>query len=213
VSLDDVRRALCERIGFEPAVVSLEPNRLSDLWSDIRRVGEALGVRNRADALIETLQQRMSDVAIAAGRANGRPTVACIEWIDPLMVTGNWMPELIEMAGGTNLFGQAGQRSPTMSWEELAAADPEIIVIMPCGFSIGRALREMHMLKRKDGWDRLRAVRAGRVFVADGNQYFNRPGPRLAESLEILAEIFHPDLFRFGREGAGWVRYQGEQNG
>lgn len=203
VSLDDVRRALRDCVGFELVVISLEPNRLSDLWSDIRRVGAALGAGDRADALIGALQQRMRDIAMAASRAKSLPAVASIEWIDPLMATGNWMPELIEMAGGMNLFGQVGQHSPTMSWEELAAADPEVIVVMPCGFSIERTLREMHILSRKPGWGSLRAVRAGRVFVADGNQYFNRPGPRLAESLEILAEIFHPDLFRFGHEGAG----------
>jgi iron complex transport system substrate-binding protein len=106
-----------------------------------------------------------------------------------------------------NLFGEAGKHSPWMTWEELVAKDPDIIFVSPCGFDITRTLQEMHLLGSKPEWNRLKAVAGGRVVVADGNQYFNRPGPRLAESLEILAEIIHPNVFHFGHEGEGWVRY------
>jgi iron complex transport system substrate-binding protein len=109
------------------------------------------------------------------------------------MAAGNWVPELVEMAGGINRFGEAGKHSPWMSWEDLAAADPEVIVIMPCGWDTARTEPEMHWLTDRPGWSRLRAVRNGRVHLTDGNQYFNRPGPRLVDSLEILAGILHPE--------------------
>ncbi|MBI3877177.1 MAG: ABC transporter substrate-binding protein, partial [Verrucomicrobia bacterium] len=116
-----------------------------------------------------------------------RPAVACIEWFDPLMAAGNWVPELVEFAGGKNLFGEPGRHSPWMKWEELAARDPDVLVLMPCGFDLARTRRELPALTTKPEWPKLRAVKSGRVFLADGSQFFNRPGPRLVESLEILA--------------------------
>ena len=148
----------------------------------------------------------MSAIAEQAQALPSRPTVACIEWIDPLMAAGNWMPELVEMAGGVNLFGEAGKHSPWMTWEQLVARDPDVILVLPCGFDIARSRRDLPVLTGRPEWPRLRAVRDGRVFLADGNQYFNRPGPRLVESLEILAELLHPEAFRFGHEGTGWQR-------
>jgi iron complex transport system substrate-binding protein len=207
VSLKDVEAAVCQLTSSQPVIVSLEPNSLADVWADIMRVGEALGDSNRAEKLIDELQGRMDDIVQRTHWVDSNPTVAYVEWIDPLMAGGNWMPELISMAGGVNLFGEAGRHSPWMTWEELVAKDPEIIFVSPCGFDIPRTLEEMLILKNKPEWDSLKSVRAGRVFVADGNQYFNRPGPRLAESLEILAEIIHPNLFHFGHEGSGWIRY------
>jgi iron complex transport system substrate-binding protein len=133
-----------------------------------------------------------------------RPTVACVEWVEPLMASGNWMPELVEMAGGINLFGAAGKHAPRLTWEQLCAADPDVILVLPCGFDIARTRRDMPALTGKPEWPRLRAVRQGRVYLLDGNQYFNRPGPRLVESLEILAEVLHPGTFRLGHEGTGW---------
>ncbi len=136
-----------------------------------------------------------------------RPTVACVEWIEPLMAAGNWMPELVAMAGGVNLFGEAGKHSPWMDWERRScAADPDVIVVLPCGFDIDRGAREMAALTARPEWRSLRAVRDDRVFVPDGNQYFNRPGPRLVESLEILAELLHPHLFPARHSGTGWIR-------
>lgn len=136
-----------------------------------------------------------------------KPTVACIEWIEPLMAAGNWMPELIEMAGGVNLYGEAGKHSPWMTWEQVENDDPDFIVVTPCGFDIKRTLEEMYLLSDKPSYRSLKAVKAGHVYVADGNQYFNRPGPRAVESLEIMAEILHPSLFSYGHEGTGWIKY------
>jgi iron complex transport system substrate-binding protein len=209
VSLRDVEEAVCKITSSRPAIVSLEPNSLADIWSDIRRVGNALGDGRRAEELITHLQERMNEIAQRAQLLQERPKVACIEWIDPLMSTGNWMPELVRMAGGINLFGEAGKHSPWMTWEELVAADPEIIVIMPCGFDIERTIADMPALTVRSEWKNLKAVRTSRIFIADGNQYFNRPGPRLVESLQILAELFHPDIFQFGHENLGWMRIGG----
>lgn len=207
VSLKDVEMAVCEMTSSRPVIVSLEPNCLDDVWADIRRVGQALGAVDRAEHLIDELGSRMDDIIQRVHWLELNPTVAYIEWIEPLMAGGNWMPELVEMAGGLNLFGEAGKHSPWMTWEELVAKDPDIVFVSPCGFDIDRTLQEMHLLSTNPEWKRMKAIKSGRVFVADGNQYFNRPGPRLAESLEILAEIIHPNVFHFGYEGTGWVRY------
>src|SRR5574337_473261 len=204
VSLRDVEQAVCTWLDSRPQIVSLEPNRLGDVWADIGRVAQALGVAEFGAGLVQSLQRRMTVISARARCLPERPTVACIEWIDPLMACGNWMPELVKMVGGANLCGTPGKHSPWMKWEELRAKDPEVIVILPCGFDIDRAREEMPVLTERTEWSRLKAVRNGRVYVADGNQYFNRPGPRLVESLEILAEVIHPAAFRFGHEGTGW---------
>jgi iron complex transport system substrate-binding protein len=135
-----------------------------------------------------------------------RPRVAFIEWVEPLMAGGNWMPELIEIAGGHNLFGEAGKHSDWMQWPELAAADPEVIVVAPCGYALERCLEELPLLQAKPGWTEVSAVKNGRVYFADGNAYFNRPGPRLADSAEMLAEMLHPDIAGARHEGGAWVR-------
>jgi iron complex transport system substrate-binding protein len=207
VSLKDVEAAVCQVTSSKPQIVSLEPNSLADVWTDILRVGEALNATDRAEQLVDELQGRMDDIVQRTHWVDSNPTVAYIEWIDPLMAGGNWMPELIGMAGGVNLFGEAGKHSPWMTWDELVEKDPNIIFVSPCGFDIQRTLDEMHILSNKLEWRGLTSVKEQRVFVADGNQYFNRPGPRLVESLEILAEVIHPNMFHFGHEGHGWVRY------
>lgn len=208
VSLKDVQAAVCDVVTSQPQVVSLEPNSLSDVWDDIRRVGRALDLSDRAERLIGELQQRLERISQrCCAIAGPRPSIACIEWIEPLMAAGNWVPELVELVGGRNLFGIAGRHSPWMTWEELAAADPDVIAILPCGFDIPRSRSEMHWLVERPEWATLSAVHNGRVYVTDGNQYFNRPGPRLAESAEIFAELLYPDACDFGHKGAGWVSW------
>ena len=191
VSLKDVEGALARGLSCSPQVVPLNPNSLADVWNDVRRVARSLDIAERGEAVIQNLKDRIGSISRRALEQPGRPRVACIEWLEPLMSAGNWVPELVEMAGGVNLFGEAGKHSPWMSWEQLVAADPDIIVIMPCGWDPARTESEMHWLSSRREWPRLSAVRNGRVHVVDGNQYFNRPGPRLVESLEILANLFH----------------------
>jgi len=204
VSLRDVEQALCTWLHGRPQLVSLKPNCLADVWENIRHVSKILGGSARGDELAERLRSRMGVIEEENRALPGSPTVACIEWINPLMAAGNWMPELVEMAGGTNLFGSAGLHSPRMTWEEVVKKDPEVILVLPCGLDMERTRREMPALTEKPEWDKLQAVRNRRVYLADGNQYFNRPGPRLVESLEILAQVLHPSAFRFGHEHTGW---------
>jgi iron complex transport system substrate-binding protein len=132
--------------------------------------------------------------------------VACIEWFDPLMVAGNWVPELVDLAGGRNVSGEPGAHSPLIAWDAFAKLDPDVIVLMPCGFDLERTRAELAALQKNPAWPALRAVKGRRVFIADGNQFFNRPGPRIVESLEILAEICQPGLFNFGHQGKGWEK-------
>jgi iron complex transport system substrate-binding protein len=206
VSLREVERTVCAWLRQCPQLVALEPNALADVWASIERVAEALAVPARGAEVVQHLQQRMEAIAARARALPERPTVACIEWVEPLMAAGNWMPELVELAGGVNLFGQAGRHAPWMSWEQLCERDPDVVVLLPCGFDIARTRQDLPLLTRRPEWPNLRAVRSGRVFVTDGNQFFNRPGPRLVESLEILAEVLHPEAFHFGHEGTGWQR-------
>ena len=206
VSLKDVERAFQAQTSSAARIVSLEPYALADLWRDMRRVAAACGVQDKGEQVIATLQSRMQAIQERAAAAKDEPTVAAIEWVEPLMAGGNWVPELIEMAKGRNLFGVAGQHSPWMSWEELTAADPDVIVALPCGFDLERTRSEMHWLTERAGWERLKAVRNRRVYLCDGNQFMNRPGPRLVESLQIFAEIFHPELFTPRLERVGWER-------
>jgi iron complex transport system substrate-binding protein len=203
VSLAEVERVACEWLEIPAQIIALEPNTLADVFADMQRVADALGVPERGQRLVETLQARMSAIAARAA-ALPKPSVATIEWIDPLMAAGNWMPELVTMAGGHNLLGRAGEHSPWLTWDELAAADPDVIVILPCGYDIATTERELPALIQHPRWRTLRAAQAGRVYLTDGNQYFNRPGPRLVESVEILAEILHPTQFEFGHQGVGW---------
>jgi iron complex transport system substrate-binding protein len=207
VSLDDVERAFKAELAMDARIVCLEPYALDDLWQDIQRVAAACGHENAGEALTASLQARMLDIEDLAQQDAAKPTVAAIEWLEPLMAAGNWVPELIEMAGGTNLFGMPGGHAPWMTWEELVAADPDAIVALPCGFDLSRTHCEMHWLSDRPGWKDLRAVREQRVFVCDGNQFMNRPGPRLVESLQIFAEMLHPDLFEPKLKHVAWKRY------
>lgn len=208
VSLEDVEHATRDWLGSKPTIVSLRPNSLDDTRLDIRRVSTALGDEQRGDRLVLQLQAQMEDVSRKARELAQRPTVACIEWIDPLMAAGNWMPELVQMAAGTNLFGEPGKHSPRMTWEDLRESDPDVIFVSPCGMTIEQIQNDMPVLASTEGWSDLKAVRGDRIYLADGNAYFNRPGPRLVESLEILAEVLHPGRFDFGHQGVAWVPYR-----
>ncbi|MEO8608758.1 MAG: cobalamin-binding protein [Chloroflexota bacterium] len=204
VSFKDVERVCDEWLETPAEIVSLEPNFLGDVLADIQRVATALHAPEHGTKYVAEMRARMDAIAAKTHPLREKPTVACIEWIDPLMAAGNWMPEIVEMAGGINLFGEAGKHSPWMTWDDLKAADPDVIVVLPCGYDMTKTLSELPALTSRPDWASLRAVQENQVYVTDGNQYFNRPGPRLAESLEILAEILHPTLFHFGHQEAGW---------
>jgi iron complex transport system substrate-binding protein len=205
VSERDVREAVCTWGEDRPQIVTLRTDRLADLWNDIRKVADALGAVPAGETLVTSMEERTAAISTETARRK-RVRVASVEWIEPLMVSGNWMPELIEMAGGRDLFGVAGEHAPPLAWEQFAEADPEVILVLPCGFTLEQTRQDLPLLTRRPGWGELSAVRNRQVFLCDGNQFFNRPGPRVVESLEILAETLHPAFFHFGHEGTGWER-------
>lgn len=208
VSLSDVEAATCTWTGRPAQIASLKPDSMADAYADIRRVARVLEVADRGETLVAGMQSRIAAVTHrVAGKP--RPKVAFIEWVEPLMAGGNWMPELIEAAGATNLFGKAGLHSDWMQWGELVAANPDAIIVGPCGYDLARCLEELALLTAKPGWAELEAVKSRRVYFADGNAYFNRPGPRLADSAEMLAEMLHPDIGPARLEGTAWVMRTG----
>ena len=180
VSLRDVEQAMARGMKGNPKIVSLQLDSLAEIWEDVRRVARALEIEAHGEEVVRQLRERMAALCPPAPATGPMPRVACIEWLKPLMAAGNWTPELIAMAGGINLFGEAGKHSPWMTWDELAAADPDVLVMAPCGFDLARTEQEMHWVNGRPGWNGLRAVRTGCVYLADGNQYFNRPGQHFA---------------------------------
>ncbi|KAB2913056.1 MAG: cobalamin-binding protein [Hyphomicrobiaceae bacterium] len=205
VSLGDVEAATCTWVDRPTRIISLKPDSMGDVYADIRRVAAGLEAEPAGEVLVRDMERRIAAVtARTAGRP--RPRAAFIEWVEPLMAGGNWMPELIAAAGGDNLFGAAGKHSDWMQWSELVTADPDVIIVAPCGYDLKRSLEELPLLQGKPAWTELAAVRGGRVYFADGNSYFNRPGPRLADTAEILGELLHPETCGRQHEGSAWMR-------
>ncbi|MBE9585594.1 cobalamin-binding protein [Mucilaginibacter sp. JRF] len=207
VSLPKIQQALQDHLDKPAQIISLQPNSIDDMLADIKRVSSTLNVADAGDALIEDLEERINIIRHKLKFIDAKPTVACIEWLDPLMVSGNWIPELVSIAGGKPVLADAGKHSPYVDWDDIRLADPDVIVLMPCGFSIDRTMREISLLLDKPGFAELKAIKNNRLYIADGNQYFNRPGPRLVDSLEIMAEIINPKQFIFGFEGNGWIKF------
>lgn len=210
VRYDDVVSAVQSTPALKTAeILALNPLRLADVLDDIRRIAAAADCPARADAVIAALDERVGQVRdVTSQLADGeRPRVALLEWIDPPMLAGNWTPQLATWAGGVDGLPADARHSSYATWREIAAFDPEVIVIMPCGFNVERAIVEAQVLAGQPEWRGLAAVRSGRVFAADGNAYFNRSGPRLVDSLEILAHLFHPDRFTAPPSAVGaWKR-------
>lgn len=208
VNFDEVAHAVKQSVNSDPAIVDLKPVGYDDVFTDILEVGKVVQRQAEAQALVDDMQARIAHVGEKVATADHRPTVACIEWLSPIMSAGNWMPDLVEKAGGINLFGTSGAHSHDLDWAEIREADPEVIVIMPCGYGIAQSRNEMKLLTQQPGWQDLRAVNNNKVFIVDGNQYFNRPGPRIVDSVEILAELLHPMLFPATYAPNGWMPYR-----
>ncbi|MBW4504814.1 MAG: cobalamin-binding protein [Scytonema hyalinum WJT4-NPBG1] len=205
VSLKDVEQAVATLTNSSPQIISLQPNILNDVWEDIRRVANVFGVDSLQ--VIENLEARVKIVdqkTQGLSQTEHLPTVACIEWTDPLMVAANWIPELVTLAGGQPLLSITGQSSTPLKWETLISSNPDAIIFMPCGFDLNRTRQEAQLFSQRPEWQQLHAVQSGRVYITDGNSYFNRPGPRLVDSLEILAEILHPEIFQYGYKEQAW---------
>ena len=173
-------------------IVSLEPLGLEDVLDNIALVGELTGARARAEQVVISLRERIARVTAASAGLPKR-TIVCLEWLDPLFVAGHWIPEMVEYAGGQDLLGRPRQPSYVVDWDAVRAADPEVLVVMPCGFDVPRVREELHLLTDRPGWRELRAVREQHVYLTEATSYFSRPGPRLVDGLEILASILHPE--------------------
>ena len=176
-------------------MLSLDPQYLSDVLADIRGVGHATGADEKAGEITAKMQQRIDSVASRAALANTRPRVLHVEWVDPIFCGGHWVPEMVEIAGGENCFGDKETGSFQLEWDAVVESQPEVIIFMPCGFDVKRALQDVPILAAREGWDSLPAVRDQRVYVIDASAYTSRSGPRLVTGLEIMAEMIHPELF------------------
>ncbi|HXI00346.1 MAG TPA: cobalamin-binding protein [Sphingobacteriaceae bacterium] len=208
VSLTDVKDALDNLLEADAEVISLEPHGLEDVLTDIETVAIRLNVPEKGKEVLEALRARTHLIKHKLKFQDQKPTIACIEWLSPLMIAGNWTPEMVDIAGGIPILAERGKHSAFIDPALLRETDPEILLIIPCGFSIERTLSEISILFDLPGWHDLAAVKNNRIYIADGNQYFNRSGPRIIDSIEILAEIIHPKQFVFGYEGQGWVRFE-----
>ncbi|WP_165423875.1 cobalamin-binding protein [Ktedonosporobacter rubrisoli] len=207
VSERDVTLALQQLTGLHPRIVSLAPYRLCDVWEDMLRVGTALERLPQAQELVTGYQQRLQNLSETATRLRAgarKPRIAVLEWLDPLIAAGNWTPELIENAGGELIFGEVGLHSTRLSWEELQAADPDILLLAPCGYSLERTMEDIPILQKHPAWQALKAVQQGRVYALDGNQYLNRSGPRLVESAELLGRMIWGEELNIEVDPHGW---------
>lgn len=193
VSLADVEKA-CAAVVPGAHIVNLHPTRWGEVMADIANAGAALGVPERGRAVVAELEAAREEVR--ARRPAARPRVLTIEWLDPVMIGGTWMPELVEDAGGEPLVTRPGDHAPTLERDALAALEPDVVLIKPCGFALDRSHAELDVIRRQLQGLPWPALEAGRVYLADGNAFFNRPGPRLLESLEILAACVHPEVYR-----------------
>lgn len=195
-SPDDLAAAL-STLPRMPKVLSLNPHTLSDVWDDVISVGVATNTGKAATSLVEYLKDRVASVQRVVQpfiATHARPRIACLEWLNPVFNAGHWVPEMVALAGGEDVLAHAGQPSVRMEWQQVFAAQPEVILISPCGYDLAAATKEFSHLQLPNGWNDLPAVKHGRVYVTDANSYLSRPGPRLAEGVAILAKALHPDL-------------------
>jgi len=204
VSPDDLGGALA-RLPKRPRVLSLTPHTLADVWDDIRRVGDATHRRRDAQALTVALEQRIAAIEMRAARAAARPRVLCLEWLDPFYVGGHWVPEMVTRAGGEDVLGMPGKPSYKVTEQQIAACGAEIVVVMPCGYGRERAASEWQAFRAPESWCDLPAFQAGKIFAVDANSYFSRPGPRLADGIEILAHLIRPEIFPLDQVLSGAV--------
>lgn len=208
VSEKDVEEALSNLISQETKLISLQPNTLWDILKEIKEVAKTLGVEEKGNELVEDLEERIDLVKHKLKFFPDKPKVVIIEWLSPIMVAGNWIPELVEIAGGQSLLAENGKHSPFVDWQQIYDANPDVLIIAPCGFSIARTLQEIDLILNLPGLRDLTAVKNNRVYIADGNAYFNRSGPRIVDTIEMLAEMITPKYFNYGYEGEGWIKFE-----
>ena len=182
-------------LAKKPEVISLDPQLLGDIVENIRMLGRATGTDEKAEKIAADMETRIQAVSDRAADADTKPSVLHVEWADPLMCGGHWVPEMVDLAGGSNSFGDKDTGTFKIEWDEVLERQPEIIVMMPCGFDVKRGLEDVPILAQREGWKDLPAVRNDRVYVVDASAYTSRSGPRLVKGLEMMAEMIHPELF------------------
>jgi iron complex transport system substrate-binding protein len=193
VSLRDVLSTI-SGLSKSCQVVSLKPRGLKGVLEDVLTVGKASGAESAAQELVKSLEARIQIVKERAA-ALDRPRVFCVEWFDPIFASGHWVPEMVEIAGGDDALGSAGRDSRKIRWEAVVAYDPEVLVLMPCGFDVDRTAADIPLLAKNDGWRSIDAVKSGAVFATNGSAYYSRPGPRLVDGLELMSRMIHPETF------------------
>ena len=194
VSFEDVQRAV-GRLDSMPEVLSLDPHGIDDVLADILRVGARTGRDSSAHHAVFNLRARIDGVKRTVVKAGDAPTVACVEWLDPVIAAGHWIPEMVEIAGGRDALVRPGAPSPRLDMKTLTDADPDVLILMPCGMNVAQARAEFDALGNLDEWREMSAFRNGRVYAVDSGALFSRSGPRLVDGLEIMARIIHPELF------------------
>ncbi len=204
VHLEDLTEQLSIELGYEPAILSFHPHSLNDMYNDFMQLASAIDKVEDATAVLENWKERIDIIQHKIKFVKHRPTIVSIEWMEPLMTAGHWTPELIEIAGGNPLLSESGKDSQYISLEQIIEADPDGIIISACGFPLARIKQEYHRLSESEKWNSLRAVQKGHVFLADGNSFFNRSGPRLVDTAEMIAEILQLNKFYYGMEGEYW---------
>lgn len=207
VSFDELHKAVRNALGDNTQVLSVSPSTLQGIFKSFQDIADALGVSKKGRDLVVTIQNRFDDIQDRTKELD-KPSVVALEWLDPLMSGGNWMPEMIKIAGGVPYLAEAGKHSPWCTWDDIHSLDPDILLVVPCGYGINKTMGEMSALTKNEGWKDLAAVKNNQVYILDGNHYFNRPGPRIKTSVEILAEIFHPEEFDRHHEKSGLFHYQ-----
>ncbi len=195
-AVDEIQvAAVIDDLGLETDVLTTDPHSLADLYADVRRIGRATDTESAAIERVSAWNDRIAAIRNRSQTTEPKPTVAVLDWIDPVMVAGHWVPELIEAAGGAYPLADPGDRSRPREWEEIREADPDVLIAAPCGYAIEETLANRNELTDRPGWDELTAVQESRVYAFDGHHYVNRPGPRLIETAEYLAGVLHPEEF------------------
>lgn len=205
VTEKDLSAALAKWTGSAPRIVSLAPSTLRQVWNSFATVGDALDLGWAGRELAERARERVEIIAERVPPPKERPKIACIEWLAPPMIAGNWIPDLVDAAGGRPVLAKSGAHAAATTLGKIAEAGADGIVLMPCGFDLARTVAEGREFMARPSMAKTRAARQGKVWAVDGNAFFNRPGPRLVSSVEILTEILHPHLFNAGYEGKSWA--------
>ena len=206
----DIQKALrdCRPV---PVLLSLHPHSIAEILGDVGRVAKAIGREEEANNYVLTLQRRLDNVHTITKDGGFIPRVYCMEWLDPPYNAGHWVPEMVEIAGGRDMLSTKGADSVRILWQRIVDYDPEVLVIMPCGFSIERTRKELHETAKRPEWKRLSAVRNNQVYLVNGPAYFNCSGPRIVDGVELLATILHPELFPFRFKSEDFQKYENAQ--